>query len=194
MAHFNNILVSNINRPFALFIVFYNKMFFHAFFRTNRQKTASSRSMFWMMVYTINIRIGWYNCVVWLKTKNIISKWFSSQISRIPTVPSVQNCVSVYYEIYFGQSRHYVQFFSFTHKHTHTHKHTTNETGDSWDSCLLLRTFSCAPNRKLVIRYRIRKSLTVSVTFRVLDHGICHGMSQKMQGVLCDKATVFRTW
>jgi len=60
MAHFNNILVSNINRPFALFIVFYNKMFFHAFFRTNRQKTASSRSMFWMMVYTINIRIGWY--------------------------------------------------------------------------------------------------------------------------------------
>ena len=32
MAHFNNIFVSNINRPFALFIVLYNKMFFHTFF------------------------------------------------------------------------------------------------------------------------------------------------------------------
>jgi len=63
MAHFNNIIVSNINRPFALPIAFPTKSSSTHFLKTPSHNSAMSINVF-MTVYAINIQIDWYNWVV----------------------------------------------------------------------------------------------------------------------------------
>jgi hypothetical protein len=127
-------------------------------------------------------------CRTWICLLNIknIKKQFLLNFSSY-RVPRFQSCVTVDYKFYIGPSCPFVNFDSFTHTPTHT----SNGTGKSCSSCLPVCIFSCVPNQKLVIWYKIRNSQTASVTFRDFEDDTYHVIPRKMYGIVCDTPTVF---